>query len=234
MNIFNPQNKIIEIVNHDINLLPVINRFGIKIGFGDLNVNQICINQKIDENFFLLILNVYHNENYFPEQQFVNFKFSDIIKYLIKTHQYYNFYVIPEIERLFNVLLNNEKSNKDIFILLEKIFINFKKELQKHTDYEENIIFPKIIELSETDNLKITIPELNFINIHSQLDDIIIDIKNILFKYLPTIEDTHNCNAFAIAIFRFEKDLKNHARIEDRILYPKVKQFLKYTTKQSE
>jgi regulator of cell morphogenesis and NO signaling len=234
MNIFNPQNKIIEIVNHDINLLPVINRFGIKIGFGDLNVKQVSINQKIDENFFLLILNVYHNENYFPEQQFVNFKFSDIINYLIKTHQYYNSYVIPEIERLFNVLLNNEKSNKDIFLLLEKIFTNFKKELQKHTDYEENIIFPKIIELSETDNLKITIPELNFINIHSQLDDIIIDIKNILFKYLPTIEDIHNCNAFAIAIFRFEKDLKDHARIEDRILYPKVKQFLNYTTKQSE
>lgn len=230
MSIFNAQNKIIEIISHDINLLPVINRFGIKIGFGDVNVNQACINYKIDENFFLAILNVYHNENYFPEKQFINFNVSDIINYLIKTHKYYKSYVIPEIERLFNILLQNEKSYKDIFILLEKIFTNFKIELQKHTNYEENIIFPKIIELSQSvnfnDGIKISTPEINFLNIHSQLDDLIIDIKNILFKYLPTIDDANNCNAFAIAIFSFEKDLKDHARIEDRILYAKLKQYI--------
>ncbi len=39
MNVFNAQNKIIEIVNHDINLLPVINRFEIKIGFGNVNIS---------------------------------------------------------------------------------------------------------------------------------------------------------------------------------------------------
>jgi regulator of cell morphogenesis and NO signaling len=83
MSIFNEQNKIIEIISQDINLLSVINRFGIKIGFGDINVNQACVNQNIDETFFLSILNVFHNENYFPEQQFINFKFSDIINYLI-------------------------------------------------------------------------------------------------------------------------------------------------------
>ncbi len=234
MSIFNAQSKIIDIVEHDSNLLPVLNRFEMKLGFGDITVNQACTSHKIDEDFFLGILNVYHNDNYFPEQKFVHFKISEIINYLSKTHQYYKSYVLPEIERLFNVLLCNSKAHRDIFLLLEKIFFSFTKEFKEHIDYEENTIFPKIIELFNkacaNDAVAVKMPVLNFVSIHSQLDDKIIDIKNILIKYLPPIDDVNNCNAFAIAIFRFEKDLKDHARIEDRILYPKVKLFLNQTT----
>ena len=84
MSNFTTNNKIAEIVEHDSNLLSVLNRFGIKLGFGDISVHQACINNNIDEDFFLAILNVYHNDNYFPEHKFANFKIIDIISYLIE------------------------------------------------------------------------------------------------------------------------------------------------------
>ncbi|MFZ4399557.1 MAG: hypothetical protein ACOYO1_05960 [Bacteroidales bacterium] len=233
MSIFNSQNKIIEIIEHDSTLLPVINRFGIKLGFGDVNIHQACLKNKINEDFFLAIINVFHNNHYFPEHKFIHFSISDIISYLIKTHHYYNSFTLPEIERLFDILVKNDNSHKEIIVLLGKIFSNFKEEFKKHIDYEENIIFPKIIEATEkyqiNPNLKLKLPDFNFVNIHTQLDDKIFDIKNILFKYLPPIEDVNNCNAFAHAILRFEKDLKDHSRIEDRILYPRVKQFYPFS-----
>jgi regulator of cell morphogenesis and NO signaling len=225
------QYKIIDIVEHDSNLLPVINRFGIKLGFGELTVLQLCNEHKIDVNFFLSILNVYHNDSYFPEQKLLEFKLNDIVNYLVKSHQYYNEYIIPEIDRLLKNLLENNPQHKEIFIMLEKIFENFKYELSSHTDYEEKIIFKEILSLEAADYTVKLIPppfnDLSFSNIHSQLDDKIIDIKNIMLKYLPPVDDVINCNAFTVAILNLEKDLKDHAKIEDRILYPKVSQILK-------
>jgi len=226
MSNFQANNKIIEIVEHDSNLLSVLNRFGIRLGFGDITVQQACTNNNIDLDFFLTIINVYHNDNYFPEQKFNHFKVTDILNYLIETHKYYRLFVFPEIERLFNVLLTNEHSQRNIIILLEKIFLNFKADFNKHLEYEENTIFPLILELDK--GVKVSKNNLqknegfNFVNIHSQLDDNIFDIKNLLIKYLPPIDDSNNFNAFTIAIFKFEKDLKDHAKIEDLILYPRM------------
>jgi len=226
MSIFNAQHKIIEIIEHDCDLLPVLHRFGIKLGFGDITVAQACTQNNIDTGFFLGILNVYHSENYFPEHKFTHFKITDIITYLVETHKYYREYILPEIERLFNLLIQQNSNQNEILVLLEKMFVNFKKEYYKHIENEEKNIFPIILELNTKVHsgipIKKNLSDFNFVNIHSQLDDKIIDIKNLLIKYLPPLIDAYNCNAFAMAIFRFEKDIKDHARIEERILYPRV------------
>lgn len=230
MSIFTAHNLLREVIEHDSHLLPVLNRFGIKLGFGDATIRQICESHNINNELFLAIINVYHNTTYFPTQKLLELDIKDIIHYLVESHRYYKSQIIPEIEQLLTDLVENEKSNKDIFLLLKKFFENFKDEFNKHIEDEETVIFPKIIELSLMDTgskLKAEDRSLiEFVNIHSQLDDSILDIKNLLFRYLPPIDDVEKCNAFAIAILRFEKDLKDHGRIEDRVLYSKVKQFL--------
>jgi len=238
MSIFNSQHKIIEIIEHDCDLLPVLNRFGIKLGFGDITIEQACVQNKIDQVFFLAIINVYHSENYFPEHTFTHFKITDIIPYLIETHRYYKQYLLPELERLCNILILKNTKQNEILVLLEKMFVNFKNEYNKHISNEEKKIFPLILELNANVHAGIPISkgvaDFNFVNIHSQLDDKIIDIKNLLIKYLPPLDDANNCNAFAIAIFRFEKDIKDHARIEERILYPRVNELISKSSASNE
>jgi regulator of cell morphogenesis and NO signaling len=34
--------KLADVIHHDFNLIPVINRFGIQLGFGDGTIEQIC------------------------------------------------------------------------------------------------------------------------------------------------------------------------------------------------
>ncbi|MBV5348689.1 hemerythrin domain-containing protein, partial [bacterium] len=62
---------------------------------------------------------------------------------------------------------------------------------------------------------------------HSNMDDKMDDLTNIIIKYLPPNYDQNRGNAFLANLFLFEKDLKNHSRIEDHILIPKVKQLEK-------
>jgi len=230
MSIFTARNMLREVIEHDSHLLPVLNRFGIKLGFGDATIQQICDSHNINQEFFLAIINVYHNEGYFPTQKLLELDTNEIIRYLVESHRYYKTQIIPEIEQVLSDLVQNDNSHKDIFLLLKKFFENFKDEFNKHIEQEETIIFTKILELTSAD-ARLNPEEkdlsfLDFVNIHSQLDDKINDIKNLLFRYLPPIDDVVKCNAFAMAILRFEKDLKDHGRIEDRVLYPKVKQYL--------
>ncbi len=42
MELFNENNKLVSVIHKDHSLLPVINRLGIKLGFGDLTIGEIC------------------------------------------------------------------------------------------------------------------------------------------------------------------------------------------------
>ena len=53
------------------------------------------------------------------------------------------------------------------------------------------------------------------------------DLKNLIIKYIKPNYNELICNELLIEIFRFEKDILNHARIEDAILVPQVKQLQK-------
>jgi regulator of cell morphogenesis and NO signaling len=60
------------------------------------------------------------------------------------------------------------------------------------------------------------------------------DLKNIIIKYLPPNYDLNIGNSLLASLFMFEKDLKNHSRIEDKILIPKVRQLEKMIGKDEE
>ena len=57
---------------------------------------------------------------------------------------------------------------------------------------------------------------------HTNVDEKLNDLKNLLLKYLKPDYDQNHCNEFLFALFQLEQDLKDHARIEDKILVPNV------------
>jgi regulator of cell morphogenesis and NO signaling len=57
---------------------------------------------------------------------------------------------------------------------------------------------------------------------HSSVDIKLNDLKNLIVKYIEPVYNNNVCNDFLINLYRFEKDIKDHARIEDKILIPQV------------
>ena len=78
-----------EVVSEHLSLIPVINRFGIRLGVGDETVMALCEANDIDTDFFLTIVNTFINEDYFPEKKLQNFHLTQIIDYLKQTNRYY-------------------------------------------------------------------------------------------------------------------------------------------------
>ena len=94
-----PNMQMSEVVEEHPSLIPVINRFGIRLGLGDKSVKTICDEYELDTDFLLTVINTFLNEEYFPEKKLQTFHTSQIIDYLRKTNLYYQRYQIPNIER---------------------------------------------------------------------------------------------------------------------------------------
>jgi regulator of cell morphogenesis and NO signaling len=229
MNHFKPNDKLAKLIHTNHFLLPVINRFGIRLGFKDKTVEQLCHEMGIDLNFFLTIVNTFTDEDYFPEHELLSFSPHLLVDYLTKTHNYYFEYLFPEVERRLERLLSGCDGTCDDLQLIKTFYNKYKEELSKHLKEEERDVFPYVLAIYDayeqnkpldskyqTYSMQSAEPE------HTKVDQKIFDLKNIVIKYLEPSYNHNDCNSFLFAIFQFEKDLLDHARIEDKILLTKV------------
>jgi regulator of cell morphogenesis and NO signaling len=232
---YNPSQRLSDIIHHDHKLLPIFNRFGIKPGFGDKTLGEVCKAKHINSDFLIEILNTCHDPEYFPQQRFRDFPLPLIVDYLKKTHEYYYNFLIPEIENQLKLLIQSITDEKKPDIL-SKFYFKFKQELHEHLQFEDRYTFPYVIELQSImlSGLKrktfLTSPVKSIRDIeenHTDVESKLLDLKNIIIKYLNADYDVNRCNTLLTMLFDFEDDLHDHARIENKILIPRVLQIEK-------
>lgn len=224
--------KMADVVLHDPTLVPIINRFGVHLGFGDQTIEEICEAHELHVQFFLITLNAFHDKLYFPTEQLQSFKASLLIDYLQKAHRYFLEDKTPEIADLIEKTIREDDVNKTTYGLIKKFFNEYREEFAKHIEKEDKIIFPYVLKLEQglekgdpdkrlLEMIK-THPILEYEAEHEDVEAKIFDLKNIIIRYLPTPNNDALWYQILREIFTLEKELAEHARIEDLILIPKV------------
>lgn len=222
MNRFTKENNLMHLIETNYNLLPVINRFGINLGNRDKTLSQICKSLNVNIDFFLAIVNTYHNVDYFPEQELKGFSPLVIIEYLKKTHSYYINYTLPKLDTLLKQLIESNKTEIQQLNIIEKFYRKNTTELLLHLKEEEEVVFPYVYRLIKNRSRDSNYNIRSFEKEHSHVDVQLNDLKNLIIKYTEPVYDNNICNEFLRTLFRFEKDINDHARIEDKILIPQV------------
>jgi regulator of cell morphogenesis and NO signaling len=222
---FKKTDKMAYLILANHHLLPVFHRFGFRLGFGNKTVEQLCNEHEVTSDFFLAIVNTFQNKNYFPEKKLLSFSPLLIIEYLKNTHRYYIHYSLPKIERLLHNLLLSSKKQDNEMKTIETFYLDYKKKLLTHIEDEEEKVFPYIEKLvTAPQKLENKHIHLSFEEDHENVDLEIDDLKNLIIKYINKDYDELLCNELIAEICRFEKDILDHARIEDAILIQQVKQ----------
>lgn len=234
MTLISPDMKMAEVIHQNHLLIPIINRFGIRLGFGEKTVKAVCNDLQTDPDFFITIINTFNNENYFPEKKLLTFDVLLLLKYLRKTHNYYLDVQIPLIERSIDALINASSQNPNLE-LVKKFFLSYKKELLIHISREEAVTFPYIEKIQnfshnlfDNEGYKAFCDSIKNYSIrkfdeeHDNIDDKLYDLQNILIKYVSGAFDETLINTIIFEVFRLEKDIKDHTRLEDKILIPMV------------
>lgn len=223
--------KLAEVVQSDFNTLNVINRFGVKLGFGEKSVARVCADYGINTEFFLEILNAYHDPNYFPQKHLQSFSVGEIVEYLRKTHRSYIDEGIPFIEELMNRMLEDCENPGEIKPIV-KFFNDYKTELFNHLHWEDRDIFPYTLAVEETYINGTDASEIieamqkysmtDFLDEHDDIESKLYDINTLFIKYVPPVSNQMICVRILKEFSLLQKDINNHARIEEKVLAPKV------------
>lgn len=218
-----------EVVEEHPSLIPVINRFGIRLGLGDKTVQDVCEQYAIDTDFLLVVINTFLNEEYFPEKKLQTFHTSQIIDYLTKTNIDYQRHQIPNIERHLGsfVSLSAESGNNSV-TLIGKFFASFKAKLTDRIENDASVWFPYCLSLSEKlgeqqsekqESIILNLPEQP---IDASLVALLMDLKRLIINHISGDYNENLCYAVIFSIASLEKDLRQQDRIRYRILAPMV------------
>lgn len=224
--------KMADVVMLDIQLLTIIQRLNIPLGFREKTVKEVCQMHGIDENFFVQLTNASYIKDYAPKEHQLTYQPECIINYLQNTHKDFLTYRIPSIEQQIIELEKTLESPTNSALLLN-FFREYIKEFQSHLDMEERTVFPYTLALSNCIKQKKITDEFasqfgqygidRYKTEHSDIEEKVDDLKNILIKYLPPPADNRKYYNLIHDIFHLEKELNDHTELENKVLAPLVK-----------
>lgn len=223
MALINRETRLCDVISAHPDIVPVINRFGIMLGTGDLTVEAICRDHSLDVDFVLVILNTFINGEYFPERTLRSFSASAIIDYMIKTDGYYTQFQLPNIHRHFSLLMRSSADASNNLTHLYRFYQVIERELLSYIDHDLKVWFPAVVSLERGKATECPEgDEQGAASVEEKLHDLI----NMFIQHLAGEYDLNLCYAVFTAIVTLEKDLRQNYRIRNRILLPLSRQLV--------
>lgn len=219
--LYTEQMKMAELIDSDYNLLLLFPRFGMELGVGDSTVAEQCVRQGVSPQLFVMMCNIYSHYDYRPSyDEVVDVDVEQLMSYLSRSHTYYiHSRIKPIEEQLRSVASHCTQQHRAILL---KFFAEYEQEIIHHFGYEERIVFPYIRTLMASHKMQASYHIDTFQENHSNIDDKLSDLKNILVKHLRGIGVAAETTELLFQVFSLEEDLSRHTFIEDVVLIPLV------------
>lgn len=210
-----------DVICAHYDLLLVITRFGIPLGFGESTVREVCEQHNVHMPTLLAVINsVAFSIEYDEETPHTldSLSVQALIDYLQESHHYFLDYRLPSLREHLKEAV--EDGPKDIAAVIMRFFDSYVDEVHKHMGYENETVFPyceKLLKGEASKDKKYNIEVYS--KKHDKIEAKITELKNILIKYYP---DGHGYKLTTILydIFATEQDLATHNFIEDHLFVP--------------
>lgn len=217
MALFQRNQKLADILNDNPQLILMLPRFDIGLGFGEKKVKEVCEENHISTELFLMLCNVYTFDDYLPSEEEIRTIDSEALTdYLKASHDYY---LTERLTHIGNHLERIAEQAGQIKPMLLKFFSDYKNEVKRHFSSEEKSIFPYIQSVTSKSGSApscLNKVEKSHVNINNKLSE----LTNILIKYLaPEILPKERISVW-FDIAQLSKDLAKHSIIEEKILIP--------------
>lgn len=208
----------------------LLSQYEIKNEDLEKQIDLLCNEKGIDSDFFIEILKIYYDTNYFPKRQLMSFPLSVILDYLHKTHGYYIRKRLLDIEQAITV----SYPDPVISSYLQTFFVEFKEKLVAHISEEENVLFPYIRTIEKFLTNQIKEEELmlamqsfsieHFEERHNHdIENSLQEIRRHIIEFCKDVSDLFPYRILLRKMESFEFELRVHARVEDEVLIPVVR-----------
>lgn len=216
---YEADDQMIILIRDNYDLLQVLGRFGINLGFGDKTVREVCEEQNVDTYTFLSVVNLTIN-GFYNTDDTTNISIPTLKRYLLSSHEYFLNFELPFIRKELTEALNE---SDNLARLIVKLYDEYALFIKKHMVNEEKELFPYVEALLNGDLSEEYDVDSSF-KLHHLTDQKLKELKDIILKYLPS--DKHHNNQLMAAlydIYNCENWLAQHAEVEERIFIPAIR-----------
>ena len=219
MKLYEADDKMIDLISDNYSMLQGLSAFGIRLGFGDKTVSEVCGEQGVDCYTFLTVVNFLIN-GYAPKETDDKISVQTLLGYLQASHRYFLDFQLPSIrEKLEKSLYKGD----DLASLILKLYDEYAHDIHLHMKYEEKTLFPYVETLlrgEQTTGYNVDI----FAKHHSDTTGKFQELKNIIIKYLPHNGLANNqLTATLYDIYNNEEWLLNHSNVEEVLFVPAIR-----------
>ncbi|MDR0757065.1 MAG: hemerythrin domain-containing protein [Tannerella sp.] len=211
--------KMSDLICENYQMLLVMSRFGIALGFGEQSIGEVCKNNHVDVPTFLTVVNMLTDDER-GEIADSSISIASLMSYLKNAHAYFLDFRLPAIRsKLFEAIVSG---SSDVIVAIIRYYDEYASEVRKHMQYEENTVFPYVEALmngkKDTQGYRIEI----FSRQHEQIDAKLSELKDIIIKYYPA-NSTNELNSVLFDIFTCSHDLAAHNDVENYLFIPAIK-----------
>lgn len=217
-NVIKSDTKAAVLIGSDPKMVNLCMELGIKLGFGDISVGQLCEHNGISVDLFVSFCKLMSSPSFIPDTTMLDDNdIAVILRFLERFHSEYRQSALPQLHA--NVHKIAEQCPREIKIVVNSFFDDFDAEMTRHMENEEKGQFSYIKGLlagsvREGESLD------SFIDLHDDVEVKLEDFKNILLKYVPENCDIAERYIAIIQAMHIADALHFHTKVEDRLLYP--------------
>lgn len=219
MKLYEADDKMIDLIGDNHSMLQGLSAFGLRLGFGDKTVRDICDEQGVDCHTFLTVVNFIIN-GYTPTDTDDKISVQTMLDYLRASHRYLLDFQLPSIRKKLEDSLDQDDN---LVALILRLYDDYAHDIRLHMKYEEKTLFPYVEallrgEMRNDYNVDI------FSKHHNDTTGKFHELKNIIIKYYPHDGLANNqLTATLFDIYNNEEWLCNHSNVEDVLFVPAIR-----------
>ena len=188
--------KMADMIATNYDLILMLPRFGIPLGFGDKSVRDVCRERGVDETLFLTVCNIYSFDDYTPDDEELGRIDSRLVaEHLQASHRYYTEERLPHLQHHLNHIV--EHVGEQSATILKKYFADYCREVRDHVRHEERTLSQMLEDMRSGER-----------------------ISDHYIKSHDNIKDNEEMMELVFDIMQLSRDLEKHAMIEELLLLP--------------
>ncbi len=207
--LFTGRMKMADMIASNYDLILMLPRFGIPLGFGEKNVKEVCRDNNVDDHFFLTVCNIYTFDDYRPDdEELSRIDNSLVAEHLRASHRYYLEERLPHLQHHLDHITEKAGQSGEI---LRKYYADYCREVREHVRREEKNLGQLMGGQQVTEH---------YLKSHDNIRDKLSDLTQIIYKYLPGERLNEEMMELVFDILQLSRDLEKHAMIEELLLVP--------------
>ena len=210
--------KMADMIASNYDLILMLPRFGIPLGFGERSVKEVCRENGVDENFFLTVCNIYSFDDFRPDdEEMARIDSRMVVEHLQASHRYYIEDRLPHLQHHLDHIADS--AGEQSAVVLKKYFADYCKEVREHVRREEKNLGLMLDNLCSKESSKRAASE-SYVKSHDNIKDKLNDLTQIILKYIPGERLNEEMMELVFDIMQLSRDLEKHAEIEEMLLLP--------------